>query len=408
MTAIGADNGFFSALIYPDNEAIKDAVRTSLGIPEDIAWLDQTWREMQVHTIETPASETSVASSLMLIPNPNPILMYGGEGQYLVLMADSGHFEGIVNSIEFGLEHVPPADIAASILDIVETHAWVRRDVDWQSLLSRAQEITSLPEVSDFLSYYVLPALREAGDNHSFVRVLDGLVNAATPTTNGLNPNLPTGEIVEGFGYLKFPGHNSFAPEYAIAYATTAAQIRDDLADQGASGWIIDLREMGGGGVSPVLTALYPFLPDGRLAGFVDSWDNELWIEKDGQTISPGAYNIAGDTIPWREGLNDSAIRVAVLTGGGNGSAGEFVQLALMSRDNLQTFGGQTAGYTIGNQSFPLFNNSVFALATSAELDADGNVYTSTIKPDVVDSLGLQTGISENAFAPVFDWLNNG
>lgn len=409
MMSIGGADGFFAAKVVPEAALKDEASRRSLGFPSLGESLTTLWREMDVERFELPKSDDAFAASVMVIPNPNPILVYGGEGNRIVLMADSEHFAAIVDSIEFGLDQVSSTDLANSILEIIQTHAWVRKEVNWDPLFARTEEMTSHSEIASLLRNYVLPSLKGAGDNHSHMRNLDGLINIATPTTNGLEPNLPSGEIIEGFGYLNFPGHNSFDPNYPIDYARTAAQLRDEIADHGVNGWIIDLRQMGGGSVSPVLTPLYPFLPDGRIAGFVDVYGNETWIEKRGMEITPSAYDISGDTIPWRAELDDPTILVAVLTGGMNGSAGEFVQIALMARGNLKTFGGLTAGLTIGNTSFPLFNGSVFALATSAEIDAEGVVYDSYIEPDVrIDSLGLTDDISRDTLWPVFDWLNGG
>lgn len=406
MTTIGGDDGFFVASVMTELDLTDERTRGILGLDTRVEPTGMKWRDMDAVRFDLPKRRSSFATSFLVIPNPNPILTYSGLADRIVLIADTVHFEAILESVKFGLATLSSTDLAKSILDIIETHAWVRAEIDWSPLYSRAEEMTSHNEVDSLLRNYVLPALKSAGDNHSFMRDLDGLVNIATPTMNGQEPNLPTGEIVEGFGYLHFPGHNSFDPDYAHAYSSIAALLRDEMADNGVNGWIIDLREMSGGSVSPVLTPLYPFLPDGRIAGFVDAYGNTMWIEKHGTTITPSAYQV--NDVPWREGLDSPDIPVAVLTGGFNGSAGEFVQIALMARTNLQTFGGQTAGLTIGNATFNLFNDSTFALATSAEIDAEGTIYESSIHPDALDSLGLQTGTSSDSLQPVFDWLANG
>lgn len=408
--AIGAQDGFFVAtpVVFDFLHDASAAMSKMWALPEEeVAPTSVTWRGMDGLRFDAGATEDAAAISVLVVPNPHPILTIGGSTHYLMLMGDTSHFDAIIESITFGLEHVAPAHLARSILDLVHAHSWFRNDVDWGNLYNRAAEIEAEGEIATYLQFRVLSSLRSAGDNHSFIRNMDGLVNIATPTMNGQKPNYPTGGIVEGYGYISFPSTNMFTQDYVEDYARIASQLRNDAVDRGVCGWLIDLRSMHGGSVSPLLTTLYPFLPDGKIAGFLDAYGNELWIEKQGQRITPPAYWQDIGDIPWPEGLDNPDVPVAVLTGIGNASAGEFVQLALTSRENLLTFGLSTGGYTTGNIGLMLYNSTHFALATSAELDVHGNVYTGVIPPDVEDfDIGAGTGILQEDLATALDWLD--
>ena len=408
--SIGAKDGFFVAtpVVLDSLDDATGALETMWSLTEaDIATAPVNWRGMKGYRFERQPTDDMPATNAIAIPNPHPILTFGGSADYLVLMGDAAHFDTIIDSITFGLDHVAPADLALSIVALIRTHSWFRDDVDWGDLYNRAAEIGAEGEIATYLQYQVLSSLRSAGDNHSFMRNMDGLVNIATPTMSGQKPYYPTGGLIEGYGYISFPSTNTFTQEYMEDYARTASQIRNDAVAQGACGWMIDLRSMHGGSVSPLLTALYPFLPDGKIAGFRDAYGNEMWIEKEGQQITPPAYWQDIGDIPWPKGLSDPAVPVAVLTGIGNASAGEFVQLALTSRENLLTFGLPTGGYTTGNIGLMLYNNTRFALATSAELDVHGNVYTRAIPPDIEDfDIGRGFGTSRDDLTTALHWLD--
>lgn len=399
--SVHAGDGFFVAVpnISPTNAAVFS---TWFDVPEaDVIEEHNTWRGMEA----TWLSHGDLQG--ISIPNPNPILTFGGSADYLFLLGDSDHFDAILETLELGLENVSRADLAASILDLIEAHSFFREDVNWSELYDRAAVIESDAEIVDYLQFTVLPGLRSAGDNHSFLRNMDGLVNTATPSVGGQSPFYPTGKNIEGYGYINFPSTNMFTSEYQEDYARIAAELRNDFHAAGVCGWIIDLRIMGGGSVSPLLTALYPFLPDGKIAGFRDAYGNEIWIEKNGQRITPAGYDRDIGDVPWPEELADPAIPVAVLTGPNNGSAGEFVQLALMSRDNLLTFGLPSAGYTTGNIGLLLYNSYRMGLATSAELDVHGNVYTDKIEPHVEDiDIGRGQSVMPANLSTVLKWLD--
>ena len=405
--SIGADDGFFVALpITSPLNATAFAAAFDLAV-EKVTETQISWHEMDAVRLEYADNNDEVTIGAIVVQNPRPILTMQGQADYLLLAGDTDHFDRILDTIEFGLENVAPSDIAKSIVEVVHTHSYFRDEVDWENIYQQAEEIESAAEIDSFLKFRVLRELRPTGDNHSFVTNLDGVVNVATPTIDGQEPNYPSGEIIDGYGYISFPSTNLTTSDYPAEYARLAAEFRNQFLEDGVCGWIIDLRNMRGGSVSPPLTALYPFLPDGKVAGFVDAYSNERWIEKSGESISPLAYVQEIDDVPWPHELENPDLPVAVLTGGSTASAGEFVQLALMSRPNLQTFGLQSAGYTTGNIGITLFHDAHFALASTAELDVYGNVYTGKIEPDVEDlDIGRGQSVLPRNLTTALDWLD--
>lgn len=397
MSAIHGDDGFFDA--RPAAGDSLDAVASQFvnGFEsEPLITENDTWQNVDV--IRASNAEISV----MFLPNPNPVPTFDGPADYLVMLGDPMHFQSILDTVTLSLESLTPPEIALSIVHVVKAHSYFRDDVDWNRIEEDAHDIESVGEiVSRYLPYSVIGRLRSAGDNHSFIYPVTERLQAL----QGFEPLYPTGQRIGDFAYLDFPATNYLTSSYADDYAQRGSDIRNQLAEEGVSGWIIDLRNMRGGSVIPPLTVLYPFLPDGKLAGFLNAYGDEMWIEKLGQEITPVSYQRQIDSI-WPVGLDDPKLPIAVLMGSYTGSAGEFTLLATLARTGLATFGIDSAGYTTGNASFLLFDGSAFALASSAELDADGNVYTGKIEPMMRQTtVGITHGPDEETLAPVLDWL---
>lgn len=395
IATVGASDGFVYAV--PVAESVLETVPANA---ETVVW-----RNMEVVRIVTPQSDSEPAAITMILPNPNPIATWSGTATHLAIWVDPDHFDSIMESITFGLEDVAPSDLTMAILDVIEARSYFRDAVAWSNLRNKAVMRKSQNDVADFIRYHVLSDLKNVGDHHSFVLDVSGYMSTVASATED-SEQIPTSNIIAGMGLLRFPGNLGLSPERLKEYVDVGCRLRNELHSQGVNGWIIDLRGMNGGSVHHPLTVLYPFLPDGRLVGLIDGYGNETWIKKQGTAISPPAYLLDYGDHVWPEDLADPAIPVAVLTGPFNGSAGEMTQLALMSRDNLQTFGGATAGFTTANGGMALFDGSALGLATSAEMDAEGNAYTGSIEPDVYDpTIGNSQSTSADDLAIVLDWL---
>lgn len=408
LLTIGAEDGFFLALpidLYNvEDNGVARFLRIS-ELPKESSIV--TWRNQRSRRIAIPASPESRAATVLVTANPNPITLPTGRADYLLLYGDPEHFDSIASSIEFGLSGVSKVELANSILDIIETHSYFRDRIDWPSLRENAETVMVDEEIDELFRSTTLDALRNAGDAHSVLSMrLLGVTDQNKQIFVGNGPNYPTGQMLSGFGYLGFPHHNSLDINYPAQYASVGTRLRNWLASNNPKGWIIDLRYMLGGSVSPLLTPLYTFLPQGELFGFVDAYGNERWIERHGNSILPPSYIQASVDGIWIDERADLNPPIAVLCGSLSASAAEMGLLALRSRTNLRTFGGNTTGLTIGNESFPMYNSTMFYLATAAELDAAGRLYEGVIEPDVLDKrIADGTGVSEDELTTALDWL---
>lgn len=74
---------------------------------------------------------------------------------------------------------------------------------------------------------------------------------------------------------------------------------------------------------------------------------------------------------------------VAVLIGAGTGSSGEFMAIALRSRNRTTFIGSRTAGYVTSIQEFDIAPDAFVHISTGYGADKNNRIYKSSIKPDL-------------------------
>lgn len=164
-------------------------------------------------------------------------------------------------------------------------------------------------------------------------------------------------------------------------------------------GWIIDLRLNTGGNSASMLLALYDLLGNNEIWGELD--ENKKSVRK--FKLENGNYIQKSQTIAAIKpsGRLVDQERVAVITGMFTGSSGEVTALAFKSRQNTIFIGGNTAGYTTGNVTWPLPFGALIALTTGYDSDRDGQYYPYIVpdnlisKQDNFDNLMSDANIQE-------------
>lgn len=207
------------------------------------------------------------------------------------------------------------------------------------------------------------------------------LVVALTP--GEYDPTLdPTGRrLPDDIGYLDLPGFGGDG-ERAARYAGAGQERIQELDGPPAAGWIVDLRQNGGGNLAAMLAALGPLLGEGELGTFVaaDGGVRAAWSYRDGQARQgdQAAVGVAGPAYQPRR----PAAPVALLTGPRTGGAGEALAVAFAGRPDTRRFGTPTAGAPVSTGSFPLGDGATLVLTTGLARDRAGRVYDGPLAPD--------------------------
>jgi hypothetical protein len=234
-------------------------------------------------------------------------------------------------------------------------------------------------------------AIRALGEPHTFLRVA-----ASTPAAPPRPPVvMPSHELVDDrFGLVRLPMFIG-TPQQSTAYSAT---LRDALAGmdrQGVCGWIIDLRDNGGGNMWPMLGGLDPLLGAAPFGSFRDPAGNETRWGRANGTVTSGP--VAGTESPAIT-LRAATAPVALLIGPRTGSSGEMTAIGLIGRPGTRSFGAPTRGFTSSNRVFPLSDGATLVVTTAYVRDRTGHEYRGPIRPDET---------AEDALAAARRWLSS-
>lgn len=288
-------------------------------------------------------------------------------------------------SIKLTAIDTPPSKATAhEVLDVVisamEANALNDDRVDWTSERTRllTDDLRRAPGPEAYAS--ITRLLDALEDRHSFH------LSPATVQeyeTGAAATHAMSSSIADGVGYLLVPG---FRGSDAATERKFSAELCRAMAAMAPRGWIVDLRNNGGGNMWPMIAGLRPLLGHRDIGAF---------------------QNRDGELSAWRAKPNGdcatdlSSSRVAVLIGPSTASSGEAVAVAFRGRDKTRFFGRPTAGVSTSNQGFPLPDGSVLMLTTAVFVDRAGSPYAAGLKPDV--HLGNEDDVIEAARA----WLRS-
>jgi carboxyl-terminal processing protease len=291
-------------------------------------------------------------------------------------------------------------------LELIRLHHRKVATSDWQAITTNAQsEIANakLPQDTYPVIRRVLTALNEP---HSFFiepSAVPAQKTGMAQKKRDAGPKLAAPEWkIEGgrFGVLALPELNTLGDQEGKKAMAYTSAVRDGLTTmdkKAICGWIVDLRQNGGGNMWPMLWGLDPLLGTSPFGIFlaVDG-RKEYWVRAKGH-IFPTSENLP-ETPPGFQ-VKQSDAPIAVLIGPHTGSSGEMVAIAFMGRKNVRHFGSPTAGFASANTTHQLSDGAYLALTGAGVSDRLGREYTGPIIPDEqVDS--------DKAESVAKHWLN--
>jgi len=262
---------------------------------------------------------------------------------------------------------------------------------DWPCLIGEAHaRITGAKTPAD-----TYPAIRaligELGEKHSFFMPpptraqIDAAAKAgSTGVVAGME--MPTSALLDGrVGVVRLPALETFSPGGAERAKTYPRLLRAALEQYDKAplcGWIVDLRNNGGGNMWPMLAGLDPLLGPSPFGFFVGTGHApQPWVRTsngitsiDAQAPPPAAPAFA---------LTHATAPLAVLIGPRTTSSGEMTALALIGRPGVRTFGGNSGGFLSGNTVLPLPDGAHIAVTEVLVRDRTGKDYSDAIHPDV-------------------------
>lgn len=268
-------------------------------------------------------------------------------------------------------------------LDSIQRNALYSNRVDWPAAWKEADALALRTSEPAQTHEFLRSVLKQLGDSHSLLLPPGDHDRMRADPGSVPIPQASSRLLAGALGYLSVPAFGSMNTEAGIAFAN---QLRDRIAAldaEGVCGWVLDLRENGGGNMYPMLTGIGALLGDGEAGRFVAPGKPDVaWWYRDGQAGAGDFTMLPPDPNPLR--LKVSPATVAVLTGPHTTSSGEAVAISFRGRPLTRTFGGYTAGLSSANQLFPLDDGALMALTMSLMADRTGQVYGGRVRPDEV------------------------
>jgi carboxyl-terminal processing protease len=267
------------------------------------------------------------------------------------------------------------------LLDIMQANSINRHTIDWPAFRQTVEGVMPNAQTIKDLYPRIRTALLLLNDHHSFYQGPDSTYIYSPSLGPCTDPTPPAVQVSDDIGYIKvgsFTGRGSAETAFAqsIQDAVRAAD-RGNLA-----GWIVDLRNNGGGNMWPMIAGLGPILGEGTAGAFVDPDGGITWW---GYQDNASIYNESPFVrVPTPYRLLRANPRVAVLTNCGVKSSGEAVAIAFRARRNTRSFGTATYGLSTANEEFALTGGGTLVLCVSTMADRTGRTYGNAVASDEV------------------------
>lgn len=283
-------------------------------------------------------------------------------------------------------------------LDMLEAQYVAGENIDWDRLRSSARDAAGHALTMSDAHAVLAAAISRLGDSHaSFVRPQSSVAEDSEPGAVGPIEVVQRGERLR---LVTVPGIDvDPLSTDAAEYVDGAYRAIEAVDSEQVCGWMVDLRESGGGTMWPRLAALGPILDEGELGSFVGRDPDEIgfWFYRDGEA---GVRTGSGDTVRTRSSRDAPRLEnvrppVAVLISPHTASAGEMVAVAFIGRERTRLFGEATFGHASANGTVPLPDGAMLVFPMAYAADRNGTVHFPSVLPDVPVLAELTEGEAE-------------
>lgn len=215
-----------------------------------------------------------------------------------------------------------------------------------------------------------------------FVEPGEGVIDSLSKTINYGKSELLNSQI----GYISIPSFTSLYKDLHVLFADTIQNRIAKLDKNELKGWIIDLRENGGGATPPMILGIGPLLDGGNKMLYVDaSLETSSTSRYENGNFYAGDYETdsAMFTSTINYNLKKKDLPVAILINSNSASAAEGVAAIFHGQSNVKLFGTKSAGLTTGNGTYFLNDGSLILLTESYLANRNKKVFKNGIEPDV-------------------------
>jgi hypothetical protein len=267
------------------------------------------------------------------------------------------------------------------VSNIIKSNSLFSDSLNWNQI---SEELVALPlGKNDSINRktifdYFIKKLRSAGDKHSLF-LTQASINSYT--TKNLEPKQPESKYLgSGIGLIKVPKCMTFDYKKDRDFANSIRyQIKKIDTENEIIGWVIDLRNNGGGNMWPMIAGLNAIVEDGIVGYTVGTSNNKEKVWK----AQNGKINFSKEVTDTYK-VKKLSNKIAVLIDSMTGSSGEMTAISFIGLPNVKLFGQPSAGYTTANSTLYLSDGSQLYLATNFVADRTHKSYPTKIIPDVL------------------------
>lgn len=268
-------------------------------------------------------------------------------------------------------------EVRAYVIDalgIMEQYGLYAEGERWEQARAEALAATEGLTNNSFVHLRLREATDVAGGRHTAL-LLPTQVDQAESRFAAI-AGLPTSkQLPHGVAYLSLVSSGDGGGD--VSYENTALRAFTNL--DSSCGWVLDLRDHGGGSALDSLGAAAPLISPGPNMAFRErNGDEEVFSFEPGRMVYPelGVYHYPAE-------LHQGAgIPLAILISEDTASAGEAVVVALLGQEDTRFFGQPTSGVPTGNEPHFLADGAKLILTEVFMVDRTGTPHDSPIKPD--------------------------
>lgn len=261
-------------------------------------------------------------------------------------------------------------------IDLMKAKSVNKHRINWDSLYTdsrkKAAKLHTIRETYPLIKN-ILGALKDAHSNFFPPEMVKDYTLGYRAT--GQEFPLIEAKITEnGMAYISLPGFACYHFAEWDEFVNTFYKKIEELNAQKPKGWILDLRENGGGMFYPMLAALSPMLDKQNAIGTVDAEGQYAFFEfdRDGNLFEgkQKVHHFNIKKVPQR-----ITKPIIVMVSKKTSSSGEFSTIAFAGQKNVRIIGQNTMGLTSGNQEYKLSDGAFLVLTTGNIVDRNKKEY---------------------------------
>lgn len=308
-----------------------------------------------------------------------------------------------------------------AVVDTLQTHLYFRAEVDWPAFrddLTRAvgnaqetpQTWDAIEEEMDRIdphSRIFFSGATSAQPSGTALTVAGSRQGDASATDSNIDGLIAERLPGDRIGYLRLPATSGLESDEYNTYDDAVQSLLADVDSTTVCGWVLDLRGNTGGIMWTMLNGVGPMFGAEKLGSYRYPDGSEAyggWFYRDGTTYAGDQPNYSLQSQEPTV-LETPTPPVAVLTDGRTASAGEAILTAFRGRAYTQSFGQPTRGVPTGLLGFEMSDGLVLIISVVASADRTGQVYTSTMEPDVLAPTGDDPNANDAIVETAQDWV---